>query len=37
MTSEDWKQVEKDLKIVDLYTVKLLIDGYEVSLQLRQI
>nr|DAZ25494.1 MAG TPA: hypothetical protein [Caudoviricetes sp.] len=37
MTSEDWKQVEKDLKFVDLYTVKLLIDGYEVSLQLRQI
>lgn len=37
MTSEDWKQVEKDLKIVNLYTVKLLIDGYEVSLQLRQI
>lgn len=36
MTNEDWKTVDKALKSVLLPGVKLLIDGYEVTLTLCQ-
>ena len=36
MTAEDWKTVDKALKSVLLPGVKLLIDGYEVTLTLCQ-
>ncbi len=37
MTAEQWKNVEKNLQFVFNPAVKLKIDGYEVSLALRQV
>lgn len=37
MTAEQWKQVEEKLQFVCTSGVKLLIDGYEVSLYLMQV
>lgn len=37
MTAEQWKQVEKRLKIISFDYVVLKIDGFEVSLALRQV
>ena len=37
MTTEQWKQVEEKLKVFSLEYVKLKIDGYEISLALRQV
>lgn len=37
MTTEQWKQVEEQLKVFSFKYVKLKIDGYEVSLALKQV
>ena len=37
MTTEEWKKVEENLQLVCGSGVKLLVDGYEVSLYLRQV
>lgn len=37
MTAEEWKKVEKNLQLVWSRGAKLLVDGYEVSLYLRQV
>lgn len=37
MNSDQWKQIEEKLQIIRSPAVKLLIDGYEISLALRQV